>query len=82
MAIVCQNEGNCYMKSNSGITILVDEEGNKSSVLISVKNFKKLMNDLEDLQDLDVVYKRMSLNSKPIPYEEVMKELLGNAAKK
>jgi len=70
------------MKSNSGITILVDEEGNKSSVLISVKNFKKLMNDLEDLQDLDVVYKRMSLNSKPIPYEEVMKELLGNAAKK
>ena len=70
------------MKSKSGITILVDEHGNKSSVLMTVKEFKKLMDDLEDLQDLDLAYKRMKIKSKPIPMEKVMKELLGNAAKK
>jgi len=70
------------MKTKSNITILIDENGKKSSVLMNVKSFKKLMNDLEDLQDLDVAHKRMSVKSKPIPFDEVMKELLGNVAKK
>jgi len=70
------------MKSKSGITFLVDEQGKKSSVLMSIKSFKKMMSDLEDLQDLDLVHKRMLKQSKPIPYDKVMKELLGDDAKK
>jgi hypothetical protein len=70
------------MKIKSKITILVDEHGNQSSVLMSVKHFKKLMNDLEDLQDLVLVKKRMKMKSTSRPLEEVMKELLDNATKK
>ena len=70
------------MKSKYEIKILVDEHDNKTGVLMSVKNFKKMMNELEDLQDLDLAYKRMSRNSKPISWDQAMKELFGDDAKK
>lgn len=82
MLYAYQNKGIRYMKSKLNIDILVDEKGKKTRVLMSIKHFKKLMDELENLQDLDLVYKRMSQNNKPIPYEEVMKELLGDVAKK
>ena len=70
------------MKSKLNVDVFVDEHGNKTSVLMDIKQFKKLMNDLEVLQDLDLVYKRMSVKSKPIPFDDVMKELFGDVAKK
>ncbi len=70
------------MKSKLKVEILVDEHGNKTSVLMDIKQFKKLMYNLEILQDLDLVYKRMSVKSKPIPFDDVMKELFGDVAKK
>lgn len=69
------------MKSKSGIKIIFDEKGNKTGVLLRIKDFEKLMDELEDLKDLTVAYERRSKEFKPIPYEKIRKELFGNDEK-
>jgi len=64
------------------IKIIFDEKGKKTGVLIRIKDFKKLMEKLEDLEDLALAYERTSKKFKPIPYEQVIKELFGNDTKK
>ncbi|MGB8467774.1 MAG: hypothetical protein WCE21_02125 [Candidatus Babeliales bacterium] len=70
------------MKSKSGIKIIFDENGNKTGVLIRVKDFEKLIEELETLKDLTIAYERRSQKRKPIPYEKIREELFGNGAKK
>lgn len=49
---------------------IVDDKGRKKGVLLSVKHYEKL---LEDLHDLGVVAERK--NEKPIPLEEMKRRL-------
>jgi chaperonin cofactor prefoldin len=70
------------MKSKTGVRFIFDEKGKKTGVLIRIKQFEKLMQELEDLKDLATVYERTGKKFKPIPYEKIRKELFGNAAKK
>jgi len=72
------------MKSKLNINpkILYDEKGNKKGVILKVKEFEKMIEELEDLHDLHSAYERLSKNYKPIPYEKIRKELLGDDSKK
>ena len=65
----------------SGSEVLYDEKGKKSGIVIKVKNFEKLMEELEDLHDLNMIYKRKKEKSKSVPYEEVRKKLFGDDGK-
>jgi len=60
---------------------LYDENGKKSGVKISFKDFDKLIDRLEDLHDIYVAYQHTSKKLKTIPYEKVMEKILGKNAK-
>ena len=79
--LVNQNEGIYYMKSTSTVRIICDEQNNKVGVIMSVKKFERLIEDFEDLQDLNVAYERTQKKEESIPFEQAMKELLGNGRK-
>jgi hypothetical protein len=49
---------------------IVDEKGNKTGVVLSLRRYRKL---LEDLHDLAVVAERKS--EKPIPVDEIKRRL-------
>lgn len=53
--------------------ILYDEDGNETGVLLKVKDFEKLIEELEDLHDLRTIYKHKLRgdNVKTISYEKV-----------
>lgn len=70
------------MKSKYTIKYIFNDKGKKTGVLISVEDFEKIMQELEDLQDLATVYEVKSKKFKPIPYEKIRKELFGKNAKK
>lgn len=61
---------------------LYDEKGKKSGVLLKIKAFEKLVEELEDLHDLKTIYKQKNKKFRPIPYEKIKKELFGNDGKK
>jgi hypothetical protein len=69
------------MKLKTGIKTLYDEDGNKTAVLMTIKYFEKLMEELEDLKDILTVYQRTRKKSTIIPYEKIRKEIFGNDAK-
>jgi hypothetical protein len=73
-------EGSCFMKFRYKIQILEDDQGNKTGVLLHVKDFEKLIESVENLQDMQTVFQR--LHEKSIPYEKVRSEIFGNARKK
>lgn len=70
------------MKLNFKVKIIFDAKGKKTGVLISIKEFERLIQELEDLKDLAVAYERTSKAFKPIPYDQIRKELFGDDAKK
>ena len=53
--------------------LMVDAKGKKTSVILSLKTYQKLM---EDLHDLAVVAERRS--EKPIPLDEMKRRLKRN----
>ena len=69
------------MKLKTGIQTLYDKDGNKTAVLMTMKYFEKLMEELEDLQDILTVYERTSKKSILIPYEKIRKEIFGDDKK-
>lgn len=69
------------MKIAASTKFIFDEKGNKTGVLMRINAFKKLIEDLEDLKDLTVAYERTSKKFKPIPYEQIRKELFGDDKK-
>jgi hypothetical protein len=66
------------MKPKSGVKIFYDEGGNKTGVLMTVRYFENLIEELEDLHDILTVYERTSKPFTPIPYEKIQKELFGD----
>lgn len=56
--------------------ILLDKNGEKKGVLLKEKEFKKLMEQLEDLEDIYSAKKVMSKKFEPISFEEIKKKFL------
>lgn len=57
-------------------TYIVDKHGKKKAVIIDMKEYQKLLELLEDLEDVRYVKEHMAEES--IPYETVRKRLLRN----
>ncbi len=70
------------MESKKGIKFLVNEKGNKTGVLIRVNVFEKLLDELENIKDIALVYEVTSKKMKTVPYEQVKKEMFGEGKKK
>lgn len=52
------------------------KKAKKIGVLLKVEEFDKMMNELEDLHDVCMVYERTAQKTKTIPHDEVMREIL------
>ncbi|MFI5333466.1 MAG: hypothetical protein ACHQVS_05195 [Candidatus Babeliales bacterium] len=61
--------------TKSAIKFSRDKKGNKARVVMPIKQFEKLMDELEELKDLADVYEIKSKNFKSIPYEKVRKKI-------
>lgn len=60
----------------SKVEFLYDDDGNKSRVILSAKDFEELIDELADLRSVIVAYKRTkSKNLKLIPFEKIKKDL-------
>jgi len=52
---------------------ITDNTGKKISVIIPVKEFKTLMEVLEDIEDVRLFDEAMSVNEPPVPIDEAFK---------
>ncbi len=57
---------------------LYDEEGKKMGVIVKIKEFNALMDELEDLHSLRTVYLRTRKPLKTTPMEVVKRRTLGH----
>jgi len=58
--------------------IAFDVNKKKAGIILPYKEFVKLMEELEDLQDLYIAHKRTAKAYKTIPFEQVKKELFSD----
>jgi hypothetical protein len=70
------------MKSKIKVKFYYDAKGKKEAVVITTKDFEKMIDELEELEDLYTAYKRTKSKSKSIPYDQAMKAIFGNESKK
>ena len=68
------------MKLRYKTQILEDQQGKKTGIILHLKDFEKIIELIEDLQDEQAVYERM--HEKSVPYEKVKNKFLGNVTKK
>lgn len=57
---------------------ITDNTGKKISVVIPVKEFKTLMEVLEDIEDVRLFDEAMSANEPSVPIDEAFKMIEGN----
>ena len=62
------------MKPLKKETYIVDKNGKKKAVIIDMKEFKKLLEHLENLED--VKYVNEHIHEESIPYETIRKRTL------
>ncbi len=55
--------------------IVIDEKGEKASVLLDIKEYKKLMKYIEDLEDVVAYDRGKKEGGKVIPFEQAVKEI-------
>ena len=60
---------------------VTDAKGNKIAVLLPIKDYNKMLEELEDLEDIKAYDKAMSRKQAFIPLEQALKEI-GAARKK
>ena len=54
---------------------VIDENGNKTEVILSIEAYKKLLEELEELEELKLYDEAKSKENETIPFDEAMKEL-------
>jgi len=54
---------------------ITDEKGKKLAVVLPIKDYYKLMEELEDLEDIKEFEKAMSRKQEYIPFEQAIKEI-------
>ena len=54
---------------------LTDEKGNKTAVVLPIKKYNKMLEQLEDLHDIKLYDEAKKSKSKSIPLEEAFKDI-------
>jgi hypothetical protein len=54
---------------------ITDSQGNKLSVVLPLKDYEKILDELEELEDIKAYDKAKALKSEPIPFDQAVKEL-------
>lgn len=54
---------------------LTDENGNKKAVVIPLAEWHKIIEALEELDDIKAYDKAKSVNSEPVSFEEVVQQI-------
>ncbi len=52
---------------------ITDQAGNKLSVVLSINEYNKLIEDAEELEDIELIEKSKADNEPPIPIDEAFK---------
>ena len=54
-----------------------DEKGKKIGVLLTIRDFKQIIDELEDLSDYELIKERAGKKEKTFTPEEVLAEIIG-----
>ncbi|HKM68331.1 MAG TPA: hypothetical protein VJX70_14265 [Candidatus Acidoferrum sp.] len=54
---------------------LTNEKGEKVAVVISIEEYEKLLEELEDLEDIRAYDEAMASGETPIPFEQAVAEI-------
>lgn len=61
---------------------LTDDKGKKVAVLLPLKKYNKMMEELEELEDIKAYDKVMKSNPEFIPFDKAVKEIEAKRKKK
>lgn len=59
----------------SKVKFIKNKKGEKVSVVLDIKDYEKLMEELEELEDIRAYDAAKASGEKPIPYEQVLKDI-------
>jgi hypothetical protein len=54
---------------------ITDTAGKKVRVILPIKDYEKILNQLEELEDIKAYDRAKSRKSEPVPFEEAVKEI-------
>jgi hypothetical protein len=54
---------------------ITDIKGNKISVILPIKDYEKILEELEELENIKAYDRAKSMKSEPVPFEEAVREL-------
>jgi len=57
---------------------LTNEKGERIAVVISIEEYEKLLEELEDLEDVRAIEERKASREVPIPLEEALADIRRN----
>ena len=61
---------------------ITDDKGKKLSVVLSIKEYKKIMEELEDLKDIKAYDRAMNRKQEFVPLDKAIKEMEATRKKK
>jgi hypothetical protein len=53
---------------------ITDSDGNKTAVVLPIKEYKKMLEEVEELEDIKLYDKVKTLNEPSIPFDEYVKK--------
>ena len=54
---------------------ITDTTGKKLSVILPIKDYEKILDELEELEDIKAYDRAKARKSEPIPFEQAVKEI-------
>ena len=54
---------------------ITDDTGKKLSVILPIKDYEKILDELEELEDIKAYDRAKARKSDPVPFERAVKEL-------
>lgn len=54
---------------------ITDTTGKKTGVILSIRDYEKILEDLEELEDIKAFDRAKARKSEPIPFEQALEEL-------
>lgn len=54
---------------------ITDATGKKVSVILSVRDYEKILEELEELEEIKAYDRAKTLKSEPVPFEQAIKEI-------
>ncbi|HEX3010171.1 MAG TPA: hypothetical protein VHO90_21415 [Bacteroidales bacterium] len=54
---------------------ITDPDGKKISVILPIRDYEKMLEELEELEDIKAYDRAKARKSQPIPFEQAMKEI-------